>query len=292
MSPTVPIAERAHRKITVYTAESDVRHPWLLVADMVRDIASSRELAWQLFRRNMSAQYRQSVLGYLWILLPPLVTTLIWVFLSKTSILNIGHTNVPYPVYVLTGNLLWQGFARTLLMPIQSVQREQSSLTKLNFPREALLMAGFYEAVLNAIMPLVLLVPVCLWYQVPFSGYQLMAPVGFAGLILFGYALGLLAAPVGLLFSDISRAIPIATQFLFFLTPIVYPVPTAFPAVLVARLNPVTPLLTSARDWLTGQPAAMAVPFLWISAATFLLLVFGLLAYRLAMPHIVARMSA
>ena len=63
MKPTVPTSERAHRKITVYTAESDVRRPWLLVTDMVRDIAASRELAWQLFRRNVSAQYRQSCLA-------------------------------------------------------------------------------------------------------------------------------------------------------------------------------------------------------------------------------------
>ena len=102
-----------------YTPESLLRHPIKLARSMAHDLWASRELAWRLFVRNISAQYRQSLLGYLWAFLPPIFTTLIFVFLNSQKILNIGETGIPYPAYVMMGTLLWQGFVDALNSPIK-----------------------------------------------------------------------------------------------------------------------------------------------------------------------------
>ena len=88
-----------------YSAESALRHPGALAAAMWRDLKSSRELAWRLLVRNISAQYRQSIFGYLWAFLPPIATTATFLFLNAQGIMKVGETGIPYPAYVLVGSV-------------------------------------------------------------------------------------------------------------------------------------------------------------------------------------------
>ena len=127
-------------KETVYSPDSELRNPGRLVHSMMSDLLASRELAWRLFVRNISAQYRQSLLGYFWAFIPPLFTTLIWVFLNSQNILDIGDTGMPYPLFVLTGTVLWQTFADALDSPLKLVSKSKAMLAKINFPREALIL--------------------------------------------------------------------------------------------------------------------------------------------------------
>jgi lipopolysaccharide transport system permease protein len=280
------------RRVTVYTPDSRIRTPGKLIAEMFRDFASSHSLAWRLFVRNLSSQYRQTILGYVWLFLPPLITTAIWVFLNSQKVIDIGETPVPYAVYVLTGSILWQGFELALRMPLQGIQRDKAILTKINFPREALLTSGFWETLFNACIPLTLLIPVFIWFDIGFSPLQALASLGIMVLILFGYGLGILLTPIGLLFQDIGRAIPFLSRFWFFLTPVIYPPPEQFPASLLVSINPISPLLSSTRSWLTGQPSDYLGPFVGVAVVTFFVLFVSMILYRLSMPHIVARMSA
>ena len=94
---------------------------------MVADLRASRELAWRLLVRNISAQYRQTLLGYVWAFLPPIVTTLVWVFLNAQKIFDVGETGVPYPVYVLTGTILWQVFVDAMNSPLRQVDGESKA---------------------------------------------------------------------------------------------------------------------------------------------------------------------
>ena len=77
---------------------------------MLRDLFSSRELAWRLFIRDISAQYRQSVLGYLWVFIPPLVASLPFIYLNSQGIVKIGGTPIPYAAYAIIGTIIWQVF--------------------------------------------------------------------------------------------------------------------------------------------------------------------------------------
>jgi lipopolysaccharide transport system permease protein len=98
-----------------------------------------------------------------------------------------------------------------------------------------------------------------------------------------GLALGVLVAPVGLLYADVGRAIGLATGFWFFLTPVIYRMPETG----ILRFNPVTPLLDTTRAWLTSS-TAVADGFVPVSAAAMLLLITAWFLLRLARPHVVA----
>ena len=276
----------------VYTADSDLRHPLRLVRAMFHDLWGSRELAWRLFVRDLNGQYRQSLLGYAWIILPPLAAMLTWVFLNKNGILEVAETSVPYPVFVMTGLVLWEAFVSSLTAPQTAVGSAMGLLTKINFPREALLLSAAGQVVFGIVVRLLILVGVYAWYSVAPSATVWLAPLGLLALMILGFAFGLLLTPALMLYQDFSRGLAIVTGPWFFLTPVVYPSPTNFPGKLVNWLNPVSPLLTGTRELITDGRVTHLLAFVCVALLSLVLLFFSWMFTRLAMPHLIARMSA
>jgi lipopolysaccharide transport system permease protein len=277
--------------IIVYTPDSQLRHPARLARKMIRDLKNSRELAWRLLMRNIKAQYRQTLLGYYWAFLPPILTTMVWVFLKSQKIFQIADTGLPYPVYVMTGTVLWQLFVDALNSPLRLVLSSKQMIVKVNFPREALILAGLGEVLFNFTVRILILIVLFLWFQVELPGSAVLAPFGILALMTAGVMIGLLLVPLGLLYGDIQRGLVLITSLWFFVTPIVYPTPTSFPANLIAKLNPIVPILVTSREWLlTGiatNPDAFVITSLFFLVFTF----FAWTLYHVAMPHITIRIG-
>lgn len=280
-----------HLPQAVYTPESPIRHPGRFFLAMWRDLLVSRELAWRLFVRDLSSQYRQSVLGYLWAFVPPVLAAAPWIFLNSQRIVNVRDTGIPYPAFILCGTMLWASFMEALNSPLKQTNGARSMLSKINFPRESLLLAGLGEVLWNLAIRLLLLIPLLWAFKVPPTQSMLWAPIGIAGLLILGWGLGLLITPLGLLYTDVNRGIGIIASFGMLLTPVVYPPPTSGLGGHLAAWNPVSPVLVTARDWLTGQPATLLESFWWISIAGVVLSLVAWIAYRLTMPILIERMG-
>ncbi|AFL72198.1 ABC transporter permease [Thiocystis violascens] len=278
--------------VTLYTPDSRLQHPGRLLREMFRDLAAGRELAWRLAVRDISAQYRQAVFGLLWAFILPLANTLTWIFLSASGVVAVGDTALPYPVYVFTGAMLWAIFMDALNAPLQQTAAAKSMLAKLNFPREALIVSGIYQTLFNAGIKIALLLPALLWLGVYPDWSLLLFPLGVLSLILVGTAVGLLLTPVGILYSDIGRGLPLVMQFLMYITPVVFPMPKEGLAATLFNLNPLTPLIVTARDWLTGLPPELLGAFVTVNLLALVLLLMVWVVYRLAMPILIERMSA
>jgi lipopolysaccharide transport system permease protein len=279
------------RALTIYTPESPLRQPTRFVHAMVRDLLASRQLAWRLFIRDLSAQYRNSLLGYVWVFVPPLMASLPFVYLNSAGVLRMGQTPIPYAAYATVGTIIWQTFVEALNSPLRAANAARSMLTRINFPREALLLSGLMQVGFSFLVRLVLLAGV-------FSAFALApartAPLFFLGMIsvaLTGFMIGLLLTPIGLLYGVVQQSLPVASTFLMLLTPVLYPVPASGLAAVITRLNPLTPLVTTTRDWLTTGTAAHVGGFVLVSTMTVILLLVGWVAYRLALPHLIARLG-
>ncbi len=278
--------------ITIYTPESSLRNPLRLLHDMFCDLISGRELAWRLAVRDISAQYRQTFLGILWAFILPVAHTLTWIFLNSSGIVNIRDTSLPYPVYVFTGTMLWAIFMDAVNAPLQQTTNAKQMLAKINFPREALVVSGIYQTIFNAVIKIVLMLVVILFSGI-YPGWNLIwFPLGILSLILTGTALGLLITPVGLLYTDVGKSLPLLMQFLMYLTPVVFPMPKGGISAVIYNLNPLTPLITTARNWLTDFPLDFLNYYLVINGCVLSLLLIFWIIYRAAMPILIERMSA
>lgn len=276
----------------VYSPESQIRTPRLLLIQMWQDLKASRELAWRLFVRDLSAQYRQSLLGILWAFFPPIATGLVFIILQSKKVVNFGETDIPYSVYVLIGTTLWQIFVESLNAPLKSVIQAKSMLAKINFPREALIVSAFYQTVFGLLIKSVIIGGILMIFRVELTWGILLVPFAIFMLILHGMLIGLLLTPIGALYTDIQLSLVMITQFWFFVTPVVYPVPQTFPYSLIASLNPVTPLLIGARDLLTKGTLDNVIPFAVIGGLTLAALMAIWVFYRLALPIVIERMSS
>lgn len=286
---STPTAIKRPRR--VYTPEPLLQHPWVMLRAIARDVWAGRELAWRLFIRDISAAYRQTVLGYAWAFLPPLVAAGTFIFLQSQGITNIQGTGIPFPAFALMGTLLWQVFADSLSSPINALQGAKPMLVKINFPREAIFMSGLYMVLFNVFIRLSLVAVVMVIWKVPVSGSVLFFPVTVLALMMAGFAIGLFLTPVASLYGDIGGTIPIATGFWMLLTPVVYPPRTEGIAGWLATWNPLSPLIMTARETLTGQALTHLEPFFIVFGGSFLLVLLGLIGFRIAMPHLIERMG-
>ena len=280
-----PLQER------VYSPEPLLQHPAKMLAAIAADVWAGRELAWRLFMRDLKAQYRQTVLGYVWAFLPPLVGAATFIFLQSQGITNIEGTGIAYPAFAMMGTLLWQMFVDSMQSPLSSFGAARGMLVKINFPREAVLLGGFYMVLFNLMIRLLLVIAVMIWWHVPVDGTVLFFPIAAAALLAAGFAIGLLLVPISSLYGDIGRVIPIVSGFWMLLTPVVYPPRTEGLAGWLATWNPVSPLIITARETLTAQSLSMLGPFFMVFACSLVMIFVGLVGFRIAMPHLIARMG-
>lgn len=279
-------------RITIYTPDSALRTPGKLVGEMLADLLAGRELAWRLAVRDISAQYRQTALGLLWAFILPVANTLVWIFLNMSGVVNIQDTALPYPVYVFTGTMLWAIFMDAANAPLQQTTAAKPMLAKINFPREALIVSGIYQTLFNAAIKIAVLLPAIMLLGVFPDWNLLLFPIALLSLVLAGTAFGLLLTPVGMLYTDIGKSFPLVMQFLMYLTPVVFAMPTSGWAATLFQANPLTPLILTARGSLTAMPADYMSYFLTVNLATAALLFLMWIVYRAAMPILIERMSA
>ena len=93
-------------KITVYEPNHIMRAGVRIWAEMFRELIAYRELIWRLVVRDISARYKQSVLGILWAFLAPLALMIVFVWIKGKNILPIGETAMPYAAFVFFGQMI------------------------------------------------------------------------------------------------------------------------------------------------------------------------------------------
>lgn len=286
---SIPDRELPVRVITPVSGADSLRE---ILVSLVRDFPAARQLAWRLFLRDTRAQYRQSILGFVWLFLPPIANTGVWIFLNSQNIITVDTGNVSYPLFVLTGTVLWGAFSAALSGSIGVVGEAAGMISKLNFPHEALLLSAFLKVSLNTLIQSLLLIPAFFFLSVTPDFGIAWLPVGLLFLILLGFAIGVFLIPLGTLYTDVGRGVQLALRFAFFLTPVVYPIPDTGIGRWLATVNPVSPLLVTTRGFMLGGEPYEWLTALVVAVASIVLLCFGVLIYKLAMPRLIERMSS
>lgn len=248
-------------------------------------------LAWQLAARDLKAQYRQSLFGYLWAILPPLLVAGSFIALRAGGVFSTGTISVAYGAYVITGILLWQIFADAVVAPLRLVTASREMLVRVNFPREAIILAGVLTAFFGALVRLAVMVPVLLHYRIAPTIDILFLPYGVLSLLLAGTCVGLLLTPVGVLYRDVEKVLPSILMLWMLLTPVAYPIATLGGETAWIAFNFIAPLIEASRSWIIGGAPIPWTGMALVNGGVLLALLAGWLLLRLAAPHLVARLG-
>jgi lipopolysaccharide transport system permease protein len=263
-----------------------------LFKESIHDIYSSRFLAKQLAVRDIKAQYRQSVLGILWAFVTPLTTAFVWIFLNGTGTVKLTDTGVPYPVYAFSGTLLWSIITDAINAPTQNSLAAKNIMSKINFPKEALIISGIYKLLFNSSVKILLLILFVFVYGVGFHTSLLLFPLGIIGALILGTTIGLFITPLGMLYKDVARIVKMGLGLLMYITPVVYSIPKEGVMKTLMELNPFTPFIDTTRSFIVGATPTYLTHFIIATAICIPLFFIGLLIYRISMPILIERMSA
>lgn len=277
-------------EIRIYKPKNKHNGIGTLSKEMFKDLLSSLGLAKRLFLRDKKAEYRQSMMGILWAFITPFTNALIWIFLSASGAINISGTGIPYPLFVFIGTMLWGVFTESVNMPLQQTNASKSLISKINFPKEAILLSGVYKTLFNIGIKLIIIIGVLLFFKINIDISIVYLILMILFIMVFGIALGLFITPIGMLYTDIGRLIPMALSLLMYLTPVVY-METKFKSLqTIIDLNPLTPMINSARNFATEGGIDNLPYLLCIFIATLFIGFLGWIFYRVSIPIIVERM--
>jgi lipopolysaccharide transport system permease protein len=297
MLKTAASFQRTHQQLQpmeerINSAESVLRHPGPALRSWWREARMAVPLGYQLAKRDIQAKYRQTLLGYIWALLPAVATTLAFTFMRSTNLLNTGDTQIPYPLYAFLGAMFWQLFSNSLLQPMTVVQASKSILSKVQFPREALLVSAVLLVAIDFLINMSVLPVVFLAFGA-WPGWDIfLLPAIVAATVVAGMAIGILLVPLNLIFQDTRMAVQMVLSFMILITPIGYVTPAEGWLRLLVTLNPMSALIEAGRASLTSLPMPAFASWGPTVGGSCVLLLVALAFYLVALPIVVERQSA
>ena len=202
----------------------------------------------ELTTTDFKLRYQGSVLGYLWALLRPMLMFLI-LYLVFAKFLKFD-TNIPnYPVYLLTGVVLWSFFTECTNQGIHSIVLRGDLLRKLNFPKWIIVVSATATALINLAINLSVVIIFALLRGVPFHWSWLLTIFPIIELYLLSLGLALLLGAINVKFRDIASIWDVIIQALFYAVPIIYPLAMVIKAnILAAKILMLNPIAQAVQD--------------------------------------------
>lgn len=259
---------------------------------LVFPIANS--LGYRMATRNIRSRYRQSMLGIFWAIVPPLGHALIWIILNESKMVSVsGSGTGSYPLYAITGTTLWSIFSISILAPIQTVQSNSSILTKVNFPREALIYNAVYEIGFSSSIAFIIILLEFVYFGIPFGINTLLFIPGLITLSMLGLALSLMILQVAILYKDVQFALPSIIQFGMYLSPVIYFSSNYQGMAAVLNYNPVSPVLNFTRARLLGMEGFhYGETVFLIFLVALLITIIGIVIQRMTAEILIERMGS
>jgi lipopolysaccharide transport system permease protein len=246
------------------------------------DIWHYRELFAVLAWRDMSVRYKETVFGVLWALLRPFLTMLVLAIIFGRLAKLPSDGDVPYPLMVLVGMILWSLFSASWTEAGSSLIRDSSLITKVYFPRLIVPAASMAVNFVDFLISFAMLVLMMCWYRF-LPGWQIiLLPLFMLLAFVANIGPGLWIAALNVRYRDFRYLVPFAIQLGLFISPV------GFSSNIIPgewrwlySLNPVVGIIDGFR-WciLAGQGGLYVPGFCWSLCATGLFLWLGIRQFR------------
>lgn len=239
----------------------------------LREIWVYRELFMLLIWRDLKVRYKQTLLGASWVILQPLMMTLVFtIFLGL-----IGHPpmkNVPYPLFLYAGLVPWIFFSSAVLGSSQSLISNAKLIRKIYFPRVILPMATVGVRLSDFFITFAVILVLMFYYGIYPAWSLLMLPLILLNMAMLAVGIGTLFAALNIKYRDVATVLPVLLQLWMFSSPIIYPsslVPQRWR--LLYHLNPLAGIVEGFRASLFN------LEFNWMGLASSFGVTFVLLVY-------------
>ncbi len=247
----------------------------------LRELWHYRELIYFLTWRDIKVRYKQAALGVAWVILQPVLTTLITSVVFGYLLKVETGGDLPYPVFTLAAQLPWHLFQLSLQKSSLSLVGNSNLITKIYFPRIIIPISSVLAVLVDFGISLLLLFGAMFIYKLPLTWNALwLIPLTLLA-VLAALAVGLWLSALNVQYRDIQQVVPFLLQIWMYATPIIYPI-TIIPEGLIRNiysLNPMVGVVQGFRWALLGG-AAPDMSLLYSGIAVIVLLISGLYFFR------------
>ncbi len=265
----------------------------------IKAIFTNWNLIVNLAIKDFKVRYRNASLGFLWMLLNPilqmLVLSLVFSFIVRIPV------DVPFPIFLLCGLLPWNFMAMTLGVGVASLVNERNLVKKVYFPREIIPISIAAGHFINFLIALLLFIPFPLLLLKSWSWNLLLLPFPIILLFVFTVAVTSLATIGDSFFRDTRFIVEALVMIWFYATPIFYPIDFLFsmkhtipswamPFIHLIRFNPMAVIIDMFRSLLLYGKAPSLFDSVYITAVTLALGIISFLLYRKHGPIIADHM--
>lgn len=248
----------------------------------LEELYDYRDLIWKLSWGEFKLRYKNSILGYFWSLLEPLLMlTVLYLVFSNLMKVQVEH----YQLFLLLGLILWNFLSRSTNIGMFSIVGRPDMIKKIYFPRDIFVISSCVTALLMSIFESIVFFIFMAVSRVPLSANLVYAP--FILIFLFFMALGIALAlsALNVYYRDVQFIWDVLMQAGFFATPILYTMdilPETFQQIVL--LNPMARIIISARDTIIYSTPARPEDLLFMFAASAFFLIVGYIIFSKLEP--------
>jgi lipopolysaccharide transport system permease protein len=218
----------------------------------LKDLWIYRELLYFLTWRDIKVRYKQTAIGVVWAILQPVLTTAIFTVIF-TQFARFDSLETPYPLFALSGLLLWLFVNNSINMSSNSLVGNANLVTKVYFPRLIVPVSATLAGLLDLALGFLILFGLMFYYGVDLTWQITLAPVFVVQTILLTLSFGTLFSALNVRFRDVKFALPFALQIWLFLSPVFYPLSIfSEKRQLLFAFNPMSGILEGFRASLFG----------------------------------------
>lgn len=279
-SPPQPAAATAVRRIQPSRG---------LIPINLAEIWRYRELLWNLIWRDIRSRYKQTFLGPVWAVLKPLVSmVLMAAIFGGLAGFTSGAPNVPYPLFLYAGLLIWTYLQSALPAASQALINNAGLLGKIYFPRLYAPLAQAAAPLVDFFISFAVVFGLFAYYDRWPSWHIVFLPFFIVLAVLASLGIGIWLCGISVRYRDIPFVIPFVLQLWFYATPVLYPtarLPQPYRSLLA--LNPMTSVVDGFRWALLGMGTPNLTVLFVSTGFVVALLVVGLFVFRRAERTIV-----
>lgn len=249
------------------------------------DVWSYRDLITMFVRRDFVSRYKQTILGPLWFLLQPLMTSLVFQVVFG-NIAQLPTDGLPQLLFYMSGTVMWSYFSSCLNGTSQTFIGNAHLLGKVYFPRLVIPISIVISNLINFSIQLVFFLILAGIYlirgaEIRFTAWAFTLPLLVFLMAGLGLGLGIIVSSLTTKYRDLQNLVSFGVNLLMYLTPVIYPV-SSIPQRwrFLADWNPVTPLIETFRMGFLGAGDTSWLRLGYSALCTVVILFIGIIIFN------------
>lgn len=246
----------------------------------LKEIWQYKELFYTFTWRDVKIKYKQTYLGMAWALFQPIVMTLLFTLSFGKIISNSSDLKMPYPVFALSGFILWNIFSSGLSNAGNSMISNANMIKKIYFPRLIIPISSILVSLIDFVISFIIFIPVLYYYDCNFQMRAfIFIPLSLLLTCFSTFGLGTFLAALNVKYRDFRYILPFFIQALLFATPVIFPVKISDNILfnMIMQFNPMSAPIELFRHAFSGE--ALNTHHIYISISVSVLLFIGGIYY-------------